>query len=143
MGACLHPDLSVQGTLSALQQALASRHYPHRALIHHSDRGLQYAAHEYVSLLETQDIVLSMTQHVDPYENAVAERVNGILKAEFGLANTLPSFAQAQVAAAIQAYNELRPHSSCDLLTPSQAHHQEGPLRRRWKSYYQPRPAPS
>jgi putative transposase len=145
VGACLHPDLSVQGTLSALQQALASRHYPHRALIHHSDRGLQYAAREYVGLLEAHGIALSMTQHGDPYENAVAERVNGILKAEFGLADTLPSFALArtQVAAAVQAYNELRPHSSCDLLTPSQAHGQKGPLRRRWKSYYQPQPAPS
>jgi len=145
VGACLHPDLSVQGTLSALQQALASRHYPHRALIHHSDRGVQYAAREYVGLLEGQGIALSMTQHGDPYENAVAERVNGILKAEFGLADTLPSLAvaRAQVAAAVQAYNELRPHSSCDFLTPSQAHGQEGPLRRRWKSYYQPAPAPS
>ena len=145
VGACLHPDLSVQGTLNALQQALASRHYPHRALIHHSDRGLQYAAREYVGLLEAQGIALSMTQHGDPYENVVAERVNGILKAEFGLADTLPSFAVAstQVAKAVHAYNELRPHSSCDFFTPSQAHEQEGPLRRRWKSYYQPLPAPS
>lgn len=147
VGACLHPDLSVRGTLTALQQALAARRYPHRPLIHHSDRGLQYAAREYVGLLESQGVQLSMTQHGDPYENAVAERVNGILKDEFGLGDTLPSFAQAAalVARSVRAYNELRPHSSCDFLTPSQAHTQEGALVRRWKSYYQavPTPGPS
>ena len=101
---------------------------------------MQYAAREYVGLLESHGVALSMTQHGDPYENAVAERVNGILKDEFGLGNTLPGFAQANalVAQAVRAYNELRPHGSCDFLTPSQAHEQEGPLVRRWKNYYQP-----
>ena len=145
VGACLHPDLSVRGTLSALEQALAARAQPQRPLIHHSDRGLQYAAREYVGLLETNGVALSMTQRGDPYENAVAERVNGILKEEFGLADTLPSFACAsqQVARAVRAYNELRPHGSCDFLTPAQAHEREGPLVRRWKNYYQPAPAPA
>ncbi|MGI4864387.1 MAG: IS3 family transposase [Janthinobacterium lividum] len=140
MGACLHPDLSVRGTLTALQQALTARTNPQRSLIHHSDRGLQYAAREYVALLESHGVSLSMTQYGDPYENAVAERVNGILKAEFGLGDTLPGFAQAQalVARSVRAYNELRPHGSCDFLTPSQAHEQEGALVRRWKNYYQP-----
>lgn len=144
VGACLHPDLSVRGTLTALQQALSARTQPQRPLIHHSDRGLQYAAREYVGLLESHGVALSMTQHGDPYENAVAERVNGILKDEFGLGDTLPGFAQADalVARAVQAYNELRPHGSCDFLTPSQAHAQEGPLVRRWKNYYQPTAVP-
>jgi len=53
MGACLHPNLSVRGTPTAVQQALAGRRHPHRPLIHHSDRGLQYAAREYVGLLES------------------------------------------------------------------------------------------
>lgn len=124
VGACLHPDLSVRGTLAALHQALAARTQPHRPLIHHSDRGLQDAAREYVGLLESHGAALSMTQNGDPYENAVAERVNGILKDEFGLGNTLPGFAQADalVARAVRAYNELRPHGSCDFLTPNQAH---------------------
>ena len=140
VGACLHPDLSVRGTLSALHQALAARTQPQRPLIHHSDRGLQYAAREYVGLLESHGVALSMTQRGDPYENAVAERVNGILKDEFGLGDTLPGFAQADALTrrAVQAYNERRPHGSCDFLTPSQAHAQEGPLVRRWKNYYQP-----
>jgi len=141
LGACLHPDLSVDGTLVALRQALATRTQPQRALIHHSDRGVQYAARDYVRLLDEHGILSSMTQRSKPTDNAVAERVNGILKDEFGLADTLPALAdaQAQVARAVRAYNELRPHSSCDFLTPSQAHERDGPLVRRWKNYYQPK----
>ncbi len=106
---------------------------------------MQYAAREYVGLLDSHGVALSMTQHGDPYENAVAERVNGILKDEFGLGDTLPGFAQADalVRRAVRAYNELRPHGSCDFLTPSQAHEQEGPLGRRWKNYYQPAAIPA
>ena len=143
VGVCLHPDLSVRGTLTALHQALAGRVYPARALIHHSDRGLQYATREYVGLLEGQGVALSMTQRGNPTDNAVAERVNGILKGEFSLGLTLPSFAHAadQVARAVRAYNELRPHGSCDFLTPAQAHEREGPLVQRWKNYYHPAPA--
>ena len=140
VGVCLHPDLSVRGTLTALHQALDGRVYPARALIHHSDRGLQYAAREYVGLLEGHGVALSMTQRGNPTDNAVAERVNGILKSEFGLGLTLPSFAHAadQVARAVRTHNELRPHGSCDFLTPAQAHEREGPLVQRWKNYYQP-----
>jgi transposase InsO family protein len=88
--------------------------------------------------MESQGVALSMTQYGDPYENAVAERVNGILKDEFGLGNTpLPSFAQAEalVARSVRAYNELRLHGSCNFLTPSQVHAQAGALVRHWKSY--------
>ena len=140
VGMCLHPDLSVRGTLTALHLALAGRIYPARALIHHSDRGLQYAAREYVSLLEGHGVAVSMTQRGNPTDNAVAERVNGILKEEFGLGQTLPSFAQAtdQVARAVRVYNDLRPHGSCDFLTPAQAHEREGPLVQRWKNYCPP-----
>ena len=93
-----------------------------------------------MSLLDAHGIALSMTQHGDPYENAVAERVNGILKDEFGLGDTLVSFSEAHalVERAVRAYNTLRPHSSCDFLTPSQAHDQVGPLVRRWRNYYAP-----
>lgn len=138
VGYCRHPYLSVRGALTALQQALASRTTPPLPLIHHSDRGVPYASDEYVGLLTAHDVAISMTQNGDPYENAVAERVNGILKYEFGLSQTLPSFAEAaeQVARAVAAYNELRPHSSCDYLTPAQAHQGEGVLPRRWKKYH-------
>lgn len=86
-----------------------------------------------------------MTQHGDPYENAVAERVNGILKDGCSLDETLPSFARADalVGRAGRTYYELRPPGSCDFLTPSQAHEQEEPLVRRWKNYYQPATIPA
>ena len=133
------PDLSARGALTALYWALAARAQPQRPLIH-SDRGLQYAAREYVGLLESHGVALSMTQRGDPYENAVAGRVNGILKDEFSLADTLPSFAHANqhVARVVRVYNGLRPHGSCDFLTPSQAYAQERLLVRHWKNYYQP-----
>lgn len=81
---------------------------------------------------------LDLSVRGDPYENAVAERVNGILKEEFDLGGILPGFTQADalVAQAVRAYKELRPHGSCDYLTPSQAHEQEGALVRRWRNYY-------
>lgn len=77
-----------------------------------------------------------MTEKGDPYENAIAERVNGILKTEFDLHKTFGSFSETQQAAeqAINKYNHLRPHASCDYLTPVMAHEQSGWLRKRWKA---------
>ena len=75
-----------------------------------------------------------MTEKGDPYENAIAERVNGILKDEFGLDTNFSSFEQAieAVDKAVQTYNEVRPHASCNYLTPQQAHQQQGTLKLRW-----------
>lgn len=79
-----------------------------------------------------------MSQNGSPYENAVAERVNGILKHELGLIEEFKSFgiAQEQVEKAVHIYNNLRPHSSCNYLTPEQAHSTEGRLTKLWKNYY-------
>ncbi|WP_461077731.1 transposase [Spirosoma flavus] len=109
-------------------------------LIHHSDRGVQYCCLKYVNLLQDHTIQISMTQSGDPLENAIAERVNGILKQEL-LADHYLSLAVAKkgIAQAVLIYNSLRPHSSCDMLTPQQAHQQRGDLRRRWKNYYKKR----
>ena len=78
---------------------------------------------------------ISMTENGDPYENAIAERVNGILKGEFGLEKTFFSIEQAIIATdeAVNAYNYKRPHASCDYLTPADAHEHHGILRKRWK----------
>jgi transposase InsO family protein len=78
-----------------------------------------------------------MTESGDPYENALAERMNGILKGEFNLYGSSVSFEQTyqNIRDSIKAYNELRPHGSCDYLTPSQAHQQGNVLKKRWKSY--------
>ena len=107
-----------------------------RTLIHHSDRGSQYCCAEYVKMLQHYQIEISMTEKGDPYENAIAERVNGILKGEFLLDKTFASFSEAQLAvnSAIEKYNNIRPHASCDNLTPVQAHDCQGLLRKRWQT---------
>ena len=133
IGYCLHPTLHSQGPIHALNMAARSKRST--SLIHHSDRGIQYCCAEYVQLLENIGIKISMTENGDPYENAIAERVNGILKGEFLLDQTFPSFTVAQQAVekAVTAYNHIRPHASCDNLTPVQAHDQNGILRKHWK----------
>lgn len=136
IGFYLCEDLSAKGCVLALKMALKGNP-SHDNLIHHSDRGLQYCSHDYVSLLEESHIKISMTQNGDPLENAMAERVNGILKDEL-LEICYPSFAQAQVAiaSAISIYNFQRPHSSVDMLTPVVAHTKTGELKKHWKNYY-------
>jgi len=134
IGHCLHPTLHSDGPIAALLMALKSKRGS--ALIHHSDRGSQYCCADYVHMLGHYHIQISMTENGDPYENAIAERVNGILKEEFLLGRTFATYSEARQAAeqAIDKYNHIRPHASCDNLTPVQAHDQNGILRRRWKS---------
>ncbi len=125
MGYCLSDNLAATSTIKALQMALQKRKYENQ-LIHHSDRGLQYCSAGYVSLLDKNSIDISMTQDGNPYDNAIAERVNGILKDEFALDDILPDFkhAQKQTDQAISLYNSQRPHLSCGMLTPNQMHSQ-------------------
>lgn len=135
VGYCLNKDLSARGPAMALRMAL--RNNPNRdGLIHHSDRGLQYYSSQYMKLLGKK-IRVSMSEKSDPLENAIAERVNGILKQEL-LAKSCTSFSEAsrQVSQAVNTYNHLRPHLSIDMLTPAEAHAATGPLTRRWKNYY-------
>jgi len=135
VGYCLHATLSSQGAINALVIAI-KQSKGRDALIHHSDRGIQYCCADYVRLLEHYHIRISMTENGDPYENAIAERVNGILKSEFDLYRSFNSLAEASVAVdqAVHKYNYIRPHSSCDYMTPIVAHEQNGLLRKRWKN---------
>lgn len=135
VGACLWPSLKKEGPLNALERALSER-TANEALIHHSDRGLQYCCGDYISKLNKGQIAISMTEKGDPYENALAERVNGILKTELGLDSKFDNYAQALAAVtrAIEVYNTTRPHASIDYLTPEQAHRHSGQLQARWKS---------
>lgn len=135
VGYHLNRDLSARGPASALRMALSNN--PEREeLIHHSDRGLQYYSSEYMKVIG-RHIRISMTERSDPLENAIAERVNGILKQEL-LAKSFASFTEAvrQVTQAVSIYNNLRPHLSIDMLTPAEAHAAYGPLKKRWKNYY-------
>ena len=134
IGYNLHPTLHSNGPVNALLMAAKSKRG--EALIHHSDRGSQYCCAEYVKMLEHYNIKISMTEKGDPYENAIAERVNGILKEEFLLNKTFSSVSEAEqtVQNAIDKYNQIRPHESCDNLTPMQAQDESGYLRKRWKT---------
>jgi transposase InsO family protein len=137
VGFFLSKDLSANGPVMALKMALKNN--PDRKnLIHHSDRGLQYYSAAYMKLLN--GIRVSMSEKSDPLENAVAERMNGILKDEL-LAHYFETFEEAQkeIAIAISIYNHERPHGSIDLLTPAMAHLQSGELKKRWKNYYKPK----
>ena len=76
-----------------------------------------------------------MTESYDPYANAIAERVNGILKTEYGLDETFSDYLTANEAVklAVYKYNNKRPHASCDYMTPAQAHTHKGELKKRWQ----------
>lgn len=135
VGFYLGKDLSAQGSLKALKMALSNN--PNRfGLIHHSDRGVQYCCDIYVNLLQSKEIKISMTENGDPRENAIAERLNGILKQEL-LEEEFPDFETAirSVAKACSTYNYLRPHGSIDNLKPADAHQQSGAIKKRWKNY--------
>lgn len=137
VGFYLSRDLSAQGSLKALKMALINN--PNRiGLIHHSDRGVQYCCNEYVNLLSSKNnIKISMTENGDPLENAIAERLNGILKQEL-LEKEYPNFESAQKAVAIacSTYNHLRPHGSINNMKPFEAHQKTRELNRTWKNYY-------
>ena len=136
MGYSFRQDLAAEGCIEALKMALNNRMY-NQPIIHHSDRGSQYCSHNYVDLLLKNNIAISMTENGDPYENALAERINGIIKTEFNLYASAVGFEQTklQIDRSINAYNRLRPHASCDYLTPNQAHEQTENLKKRWKNY--------
>ena len=122
VGYALSESYSVNGALKALQMALKNNR-PEAGLIHHSDRGIQYCCLQYTSLLKKKGIAISMTENSDPYENAIAERVNGILKTELLQATyTDAHSAKRSVEKAISIYNQERPHMSIGMLTPNQAH---------------------
>lgn len=116
-------SLEASGCVNALEQALSD--LPADTVpIHHSDRGCQYCCHQYADRLRERGIPMSMTEENHCYENATAERLNGILKQEYGLRMTFRDIDQAQeaVAQAISLYNNRRPHTSLDYRTPAEVH---------------------
>ncbi len=132
----LGKTLHAEGCVKALKMAI-KRLPEDSSVIHHSDRGSQYCSYEYVEILKSNHVSISMTQNSDPRENAIAERVNGIIKQEL-LSGSYDNFTQAATAikGAINIYNNERRHSSIDMLTPQEAHSMAGELKRHWKNYY-------
>jgi len=127
VGYDLSDTLQASGAVRALRMAKRMRQYEKEPLIHHSDRGIQYCCDKYQKELKRCGLRVSMTESYDPYANAVAERVNGILKQEFLLEEldvdilTMRKIVKQSVA----TYNAMRPHLSCGMLTPNQMHRQQ------------------
>lgn len=116
-------SLGLEGALRCLGMAIRQCPCP-EGLIHHSDRGFQYCSNEYVERLKSKGIEISMAEAGNCYENAIAERVNGILKGEYGLDETFADEREARqcVREGIKAYNEQRPHWSLNLQIPAEVH---------------------
>ncbi|MDY0907787.1 IS3 family transposase [Pedobacter sp. CFBP9032] len=119
-------SLSMEGSLRALKMAILKRIYKKDMLIHHSDRGLQYCCDEYQQTLIKNNINCSMTESYDPYRNAVAERVNGILKQEFIVIREGVKLSEMKkmVSESVNIYNNIRPHHACFMNTPKYMHRQ-------------------
>lgn len=141
LGHCLAETLEAGHSREALEMALKGCTDKNAlpGLVHHSDRGVQYCSYGYTDLLKKNQVAISMGEKGDPLENPVAERVNGIVKEEylFRSENMTKEQVGGQLGRAIWLYNHERPHLSCDMLTPAQAHQANGKLKRRWKNYYQ------
>jgi putative transposase len=139
IGYYLSRTLEADGGIEALQMALSSVEWKNRkGIIHHSDRGVQYCSYKYVNLLKSNQMLISMTNNGDPYENAIAERINGILKSEWINNERFMTFdyAEQRINEIIIIYNSARPHLSCGMLTPDEAHLCSGKLKKHWKNYY-------
>lgn len=135
VGYHLDNTLETKQSVKALKKAMRNRQYPNEELIHHSDKGLQYCSDAYQKLLMKNNIKCSMTEQYDPYQNAIAERVNGILKQEFlfKTKNIDLKTMQLIVKQSIDIYNTKRPHMSCELLSPEQMHKQRKLKRKTYK----------
>jgi transposase InsO family protein len=138
IGWCVGETLETKFAIEALGMALGRLGgKPAVDLIHHSDRGVQYASYDYTMLLKKHHIKISMTECGDPKDNAVAERVNGIIKNELLMGMAFFSIEEVRSAlkVAIDFYNNERPHMSLDWKTPAEAALCTGELKKKWKSY--------
>ena len=138
VGWSVGPTLETIYPLKALKMALKRLERKEEVnLIHHSDRGIQYASSEYVDLLNRNHISISMTETGDPKDNAQAERINNTMKNELLKDIRFTSLDEviAAVSRAVDFYNNERPHMSIDMMTPVQAATQEGTIKKWWTSY--------
>jgi putative transposase len=124
VGHALADNMETESMIPALDRALKQRECPELGTIHHSDRGLQYCSKEYVQRTTLNNVRLSMTENGDPYENALAERMNRTIKEEFGMDRTLKSKSQVKllVEESISLYNNKRPHLALKMNTPQRVH---------------------
>jgi len=125
-------------TVKALKMAVHSENVT-SFLTHHSDRGLQYCCNEYLQILEENEIKVSMTESGDPKDNAIAERVNGIIKNEYLAGYSINNLKQGAelLDFVIMLYNQERPHMSLGNETPDTIHNEKAIPKQLWKNYYQ------
>jgi putative transposase len=140
VGYCIADSLQAVHTTKALLVALEACTEKPLELIHHSDRGIQYCSFEYVNLLRKHSIKISMTESGDPLENALAERINGIIKNEYLMHYKVESIQHATelLDDIVNRYNHLRPHQSIQMTTPSFAHETGLVPNRSWTKKLKP-----
>jgi putative transposase len=133
MGFHVGSDMKAESALVALIMALNTITHCH-GIIHHSDRGVQYCSTLYVDELTKRHMLISMTEPSSPTQNAIAERVNGILKTEwiYQMRFKTVEDARVEITKIIQIYNNERPHDSLGKLTPAKAHETNAPLKKNW-----------
>ena len=138
VGYYLSESLEAESSIHALQMALDQLKQPVEGLIHHSDRGIQYCCKEYVKLLQDNSIAISMTENGDPLENALAERINGIIKGEYLDCYEVNSIQEANelLIQVVNLYNQERPHMSIGNKTPEEVYQTNQKTDRLWKNYY-------
>lgn len=138
VGYSVAPTLEAKYAIEALIMALGKCDgYDMSKLIHHSDRGVQYASYAYTDILKSYRISISMTESGDPKDNAVAERVNNTIKNELRKDMVITSIddVRSAVDIAIEFYNNERLHLSLDGMTPAQASSHKGEIKKKWESY--------
>jgi putative transposase len=138
LGWAVGETLEAKHTIMALKMALKQLPQNYKGVFHHSDRGSQYCCDDYIKILNKHHFEISMTEKGDPLENAIAERVNGILKMEWLYQMKFQSLdhVKSEVKDIIHIYNTMRFHSSIAMMTPTEAHKCQGDLTRHWKNYY-------
>jgi putative transposase len=145
VGYSLSENLDMQSARNALLMAINTLKQDHKGLIHHSDRGTQYCAMDYIKILHKHYVQISMTESGDPKDNAIAERLNGIIKEEYLKRYKPKSFNQALLLLdkSVRLYNAERPHLSINLLTPNYIHLNKTKTYRKWKNYFKTNPVNS
>jgi len=140
MGYKLDDNMRVGMVKEALSMALNNCEHKRETIIHHSDRGIQYCCPDYSEFATGKGMILSTTEKYDPYENAVAERINGILKYEFGLIKTIPSIkiANKMLKQSVIVYNNERRHCSLQMNTPNYAHTNQVHIYKSYKKVKEP-----
>jgi putative transposase len=130
MGYAVDDNMETESMIGALTMAVNQRQDPLASTIHHSDRGVQYCSKEYALMTTKNNIRLSMTENGDPYENALAERMNRTIKEEFGIDRKMKSKDQVKklVEESIYLYNQKRPHLALQMKTPNQVYNKKSRL---------------